>query len=90
MEPFYIMSLEDLNEAIINAVNAAFDARDKGEDTTTLISREAAAQILGVDLSTLWRWDRDGYFKPFTRIGRAVWYREKDIRDFKEGKINGY
>lgn len=80
------ISIDELNVAITNAVNAALDARDNAEDATTLISREATAKRLGVDLSTLWRWDKTGYLKPDTRIGRSVWYMEKTILRLERGE----
>lgn len=43
-----------------------------------LLSRAEVAEMCGVDVSTLWRWDRDGYLKP-VKIGRAVRYHTSDV-----------
>lgn len=81
------ISLDDLNSIITKAVQTAMDARDRKSEETTLVSREAAAARLGVDVSTLWRWDRSGYFKVSTRIGRACFYTESSLRSLERGEI---
>lgn len=42
------------------------------------MTREEVAQALGVTLSTLWRWNKDGYLTP-VKIGNKVLYRPSDI-----------
>ena len=42
------------------------------------ISREEAAKILGVSLTTLWHWSKSGYLTP-VKIGTKVMYRATDI-----------
>lgn len=42
------------------------------------LSRREVSTMLGVDLSTLWRWDKMGYLKP-VKIGSKVMYRASDI-----------
>ena len=81
-----LISVEELNALIKGAVNSAFDIREEEADEKKLISREAAAKRLGVDLSTLWRWDKTGYFKPDARVGRSVWYLEKSLRRLERGE----
>lgn len=41
--------------------------------------------ILQVDRSTLWRWDKTGYLKPY-RIGGKVRYRLSDINKLLSGE----
>lgn len=43
------------------------------------LSRTKTALMLGVTLSTLWRWDKENYLKP-VRVGSKVLYRESDIQ----------
>lgn len=45
------------------------------------ISRFEVAEKFGVNLSTLWRWNRDGYL-PCIKIGRKVVYAASVIREF--------
>lgn len=42
------------------------------------LSRRQVMELLGVNSTTLWRWDRDGYLKP-VRIGAKVLYKRSDI-----------
>lgn len=49
------------------------------------ISRTDAATALGVDTSTLWRWERMGYLVP-VRIGTKVLYRASDIEEMLNRK----
>ena len=43
------------------------------------LSRTKTALMLGVTLSTLWRWDKEKYLTP-VRVGSKVLYRESDIQ----------
>lgn len=81
-----LISVDELNAIISGAVQTALDAREKKEGETTLISRYAAARRLGVDVSTLWRWDKSGCLKVSTRIGRSCWYTEASLRRIERGE----
>lgn len=81
-----IISVNELNDIIAGAVQTALDAHEKKAGETKLISREAAAKRLGVDVSTLWRWDRAGYLRVSTRIGRSCWYTEASLRRIENGE----
>lgn len=41
-------------------------------------STEQVVQLLGVDKSTLWRWQKSGYLLPF-KIGNKNYYSKTDI-----------
>lgn len=43
-----------------------------------------AAKKLGVNVSTLWRWDKSGYLKKI-KVGNSVRYRESDVNKIMEG-----
>ncbi len=51
------------------------------------ITRQEASRMLNVTLSTLWRWNKDGYLTP-VKIGSKVLYRTSDIEQMlmKMGK----
>ena len=48
------------------------------------LTAQEAAKKLGVDLSTLWRWDKSGYLKKI-KVGNKNRYRESDIVKLMEG-----
>lgn len=43
-----------------------------------------AAKFLGVDVSTLWRWDKDGYLKSRRTDGGKKYYLQADLDAIKE------
>lgn len=81
-----IVSVDELNAIINGAIQTALDAREKKAGDATLISRDAAARRLGVDVSTLWRWNKSGYLKVSTRIGRSCWYTEASLKRIERGE----
>ena len=66
--------LELINEMEANRVE------DKPE---SYLSQDEASRMLGVDRSTLWRWDKDNYLKK-VRVGGKVRYRLSDIQKIME------
>lgn len=82
-----LVTVDELHSIITSAVQTALDAREKKEGETTLISREAAARRLGVDVSTLWRWDKSGFLKVSTYFGRKPMYSSKVIERLERGEI---
>ncbi len=49
-----------------------------------LIPRMEVIKLLGVDSSTLWRWERLSYLTP-VRLGCKVMYRRSDLNKLKGG-----
>lgn len=47
--------------------------------TTKLISLADAAERLGVSVSTIWRWEREGHFKFVQLPGGGLRIRESDV-----------
>jgi len=95
---YYVLSPEEMNDLIgrlqANAINPAFGqnvgvpASKKEEEE--YISRKRAAEILHVDESTLWRWDRDGILKPHKVGKRRTLYKTEDVMNVLEnGKKHG-
>ncbi len=70
-----------VENAVANAMERYLEPRKQ-----VLIKREAAAKRLGVDVSTLWRWNRSGYLPVTVRIGRSVFYSDEVLRAFESGK----
>lgn len=49
------------------------------------LTAEESAQMLGVDKSTLWRWDKCNYL-PKVKIGSKVRYRQTDVEELMKKK----
>lgn len=45
-----------------------------------LLTREEAATVLGVSVSSLAHWSMSGIGPVFVRLGRRTWYRETHLR----------
>jgi predicted site-specific integrase-resolvase len=49
-----------------------------------IISREEAAELLGVTWSKLWIWYKRGLLKPLLANGRCAAYLRSDVEEFKQ------
>lgn len=78
-----VINALDLKEAFLQWSEEA-----KGEVKQTpvenYLTTPETAKRLGVDETTLWRWDKSGYLKKI-RIGGKVRYRESDVIKLMEG-----
>ena len=70
-------------ESAVEKAIAAYLAPNK----QVLVSRKAAAIRLGVDVSTLWRWDKSGYLPVTVRRVKFVYYSKEAIRSLESGEI---
>ena len=67
----------------ISKTKAEFEAKQEPEQ---YITRKIAAVMLNVDLSSLWRWDKQAYLQPVS-IGGKRRYKLSDInRILEKGK----
>lgn len=78
----YVVGKDDLEEIISGIVDAQlerFFARKKQEaEADQLIRPKEAAEQLGVNLTTLWRWHNEGYLKK-VYVGDKPRYKQSDI-----------
>lgn len=49
------------------------------------VTPKEAAKQLNVSITTLWRWNNNGYLKN-VRIGRMTYYRQSDLDAIKQGR----
>lgn len=71
--------LEEILNGIVDSRMAQFFERKKAEaNADKLISPKEVAELLDVDLSTLWRWNNEGYLTK-VYIGNKPRYRQSDI-----------
>jgi predicted DNA-binding transcriptional regulator AlpA len=57
----------------------------KPQHQEELLTRKEVLKMLGIDASTLWRWDKTGYLVPIN-FGGQKRYKTSDIRALTEGK----
>ena len=78
----YVVGKDDLEEIINNIVDARilrfFDNKKKEAEANKLIKPKDAAEQLGVNLTTLWRWNNEGYLKK-VYVGSKPRYKQRDI-----------
>ena len=79
-----ILSASDLESAVRNVLSELLDQRQE-EQKDLRISRKAACERLGKDLSTLRRWEKQHMLHPIF-IGKCVYYSEHEIELIEQGK----
>ena len=70
-----IVSPADLKEFALAIVEEVKNAPVTDEH---LYTPKEFAERHGVNVSTLWRWRKNGILKP-TKVGRKLWYKESDL-----------
>lgn len=87
-----VMTIEDFKRMLQESVEATLQKERAYEKVTEItddtdeeqfLSREEVAQMLDVNLSTLWRWAKAGYL-PCVHFGRKVKYPLRLIKLFVE------
>lgn len=82
------ISLADLlecNRQIFEMFRAEMMAPMRTLHRENIISREEVSQLLGVDLSTLHRWNKKGILKAI-RIGGKVYYDSSAVKEMMQTK----
>lgn len=72
---------EELQQSILSGVKACLDELKDSFQTSQpkdLLSREETAELLGIDLSTLYRWTQQGKLNSYG-IGNRVFYKREEI-----------
>lgn len=57
---------------------------EKEAKAEVYLTRFEACKLLGVDLSTLWKWNKTGYLVNY-KVGSKVWYKKSEINALIEG-----
>lgn len=82
------VSLADLlecNKQMFEIMRADMMSAFRALHQEKMLSREEVAQILGVDLSTLHRWNKNGVLKA-TRVGGKVLYSTQAVQQMLNHK----
>lgn len=78
-----MLSAEDLKNVIEGIINETLLKKGDQKQDKLLTVAEVCNE-LGVDRSTLWRWEREHYLMP-VRLGSKVKYKMSDIESMKKG-----
>ena len=79
-----IVSLHDLEVAVQNVVDKLLEQRENKPET--YLTADETAKRLGVDRSTLWRWNKEGYLRSI-KIGCKVRYKLSDVERLQKGEV---
>lgn len=79
----FTITATDLKEFLLEVVEEQKKSTVPAHSEKYLSAQETAEK-LGVDVSTLWRWDKTGYLKKI-KVGRKIQYRESDVLKLMEG-----
>jgi len=70
--------LKVIVKEMIEDTKREFENLVVAQKSETYISRQRTSEMLGVDLSTLWRWAKQNYLVPVS-VGGKKWYKTSDI-----------
>lgn len=76
-----VVDAKDLKE-FANTIAAETAERIEREQADMQITPTQAANMLGVDRSTLWRWGRENYLVP-VKVGAKCFYWLSDVKRIK-------
>lgn len=84
-----IMSAREVEELVKNTVSMVLKGINHNADSTVAwLNSKQVADRLGVDLSTLWRWEKEGYIRA-ERFGRKVRFKESEVLRVEEAEKKG-
>lgn len=78
-----VINALDLKEAFLQWSEEMRIPDTETREESYLTAQETADK-LGVDVSTLWRWNKSGYLKKI-KVGNKIRYRESDVLKLMEG-----
>jgi len=79
------VSAKDLSEFAEQILIGAKAIYEKPEKPEQYLNRKQTAQMLDVDLSTLWRWNKENYLHTIM-IGGKVRYKLSDVERILNGQ----
>lgn len=80
----FTITAMDLKEFLFEVAEQAQAKNTVPAQLEKYLTAQETAEKLGVDVSTLWRWDKTGYLKKI-KVGRKIQYRESDVLKLMEG-----
>ena len=79
------MDLKEFAMYILAEAEARAKAEAEANKTDKLLSVKETAQMLGKSINTLWRWEKDGYLVPVSKVGNSPKYSLHQIEQFMKG-----
>lgn len=79
------VSAADLKEFALTIIAEQKNKKEIGSVVDRMLSPKETADILGVSLATLWRWEKTGYLVPRSRIGKKPIYMESQLTALRNG-----
>lgn len=79
------ISASQLLEVVDYAISKTKVEFEQKQQPEQYLTRKQTAEILDVDLSSLWRWNKENYLKPI-EVGGKRRYKKSDIDKIMEGK----
>ena len=80
-----LQDLQQWHKAVIADTRRELEAAVISDKAETYPSQKQVSEILGVNLSTLWLWNKKGYLVHF-EVGGKRRYRMSDIKAILEGR----
>jgi len=77
-EPLQNKNIDDLADRIADRIEDRLRERSQNTKKDRYLSRRQLAELLDVDLATIYRWSKDGQL-PSYRLGGRVYYKEADL-----------
>lgn len=82
------VSFDDLKKIVdycISEVKNELSSEIAKEQSETYLTPDEACKMLGVNRTTLWRWDKVGYFSP-SEVGGKRKYKHSEVKNLLEGR----
>jgi len=79
-----INDLRDWHREVIQSTKKEIEDAVISDKAETYPSAKQVSEILGVDLSTLWRWEKKGYLVP-ANVGGKRRYKMSEVKQILEG-----
>ena len=79
----YVINEDNLTELVKKILNQMKAETSEPKTEDRILTRKEAAKMLSVDISTLWRWEKEGHLLP-SRIGKRIYYKYSEIQRITE------
>lgn len=86
MNAFKALLAPLIKEVVLTTIEEQQQAQQQTETVEDAeVTPQEAARQLNVSVTTLWRWNNNGYLKN-VKIGRMTYYRQSDLDAIKQGR----